>query len=179
MKNYILYFATLFLTTSNLSGQTMEKDLKQIDQILLKEIEKGNTPSVVYYLFNKDSILKKVELGYSDLSKNIKANENTFYKAFSATKTFTAIAILQLAEQRKLNLDDPIIRHLPNFMYGDQITIRQVLSHSAGIPNPIPLNWIHTKEEHYELIEINFLCPFLKSIKKLNICPIKSLCILI
>jgi len=171
MKNIILCLATLFTITSNLSCQTMRNDIKQIDQILQKEIDKGNTPSLVYYLFNKDSILKKVELGYSDLSKNIQANENTFYKAFSATKTFTAIAILQLAEQGKLNIDDPIIKHLPSFMFGDQITIRQVLSHSAGIPNPIPLNWIHTTEEHSEFDRDKFFAPIFKKHSKAKYLP--------
>ncbi|MFN8336371.1 MAG: serine hydrolase domain-containing protein [Cyclobacteriaceae bacterium] len=126
----------------------MDSNLTQIDNILQKEISNNKTPSVCYYLFNTDTVLKEVHLGFADLKGKLKANKNTFYKAFSATKTFTALAVLQLAEQAKLNLDDLIYKYLPNFVYGNTITIKQVLSHSAGIPNPIPLNWIHSVDEH-------------------------------
>jgi CubicO group peptidase (beta-lactamase class C family) len=146
MKVACFAFAVFFNTF--LFGQNMENDLTKIDSILHQEIQKNKTPSLVYCLFDRDKILKTVSLGYADLKANVKANENTFYKAFSATKTFTAIGVLQLAEQKKLCLDDPIKQYLPNFLYGNHITIKQVLSHSAGIPNPIPLNWIHTIAEH-------------------------------
>jgi CubicO group peptidase (beta-lactamase class C family) len=149
----------------------MNTNLDMIDQILKKEIDNSNTPSAIYYLFNKDSIIKKVQLGYADLDKNKSVDDRTFYKAFSATKTFTAIAILQLAEQGKLNLDDPIIKHLPNFVYGDKINIRQVLSHSAGIPNPIPLNWIHTVEEHNKFDRDRYFATIFKKHNKPKYLP--------
>jgi len=149
----------------------MRNDLNHIDQILKKEIEQDRTPSLVYYLFNQDSVIKKVELGYADLFKKIKADENTFYKAFSATKTFTSVAILQLAEQGKLNLDDAVIKHLPDFMYGEKITIRQLLSHSAGIPNPIPLSWIHSVEDHDTFNRDQFFQPIFKKNPKAKYLP--------
>ena len=64
------------------------------------------------------------------------------------TKTFTAVAVLQLVEQGKLGLDDDIDRYLPATPYGGQhITIRQLLDHTSGLPNPIPLRWAHLSEE--------------------------------
>jgi CubicO group peptidase (beta-lactamase class C family) len=44
--------------------------------------------------------------------------------------------------------EQPIKKYLPGFPYSSDITIRQLLSHSAGIPNPIPLKWIHLISEH-------------------------------
>jgi len=58
------------------------------------------------------------------------------------------LAILQLAEKEKLNIDDLAKLHLSDFQYPGEITIRQLLSHSAGIPNPNPLGWIHLDTEH-------------------------------
>ena len=107
-----------------------------------------NTPSVQYILFNRDSIIKKYSLGLADVSGNKNVNDKTTYNAYSVTKTFTALAILQLAEQNKIDIEQPISKYLQSFPYSSGITIRQILSHSAGIPNPIPLNWIHLATEH-------------------------------
>jgi CubicO group peptidase (beta-lactamase class C family) len=67
----------------------------------------------------------------------------TAYNWASITKTFTAIAILQLRDRGRLSLDDPAVRYLPELAevhdaYGpvEAITIRQLLSHSAGFRNP-------------------------------------------
>ncbi|PQO34997.1 class A beta-lactamase-related serine hydrolase [Bremerella cremea] len=59
----------------------------------------------------------------------------TLFEIASCTKPFTAIAILQLAEQGQLSLDDSIGKHLPNVPeHSKAITIRQLLSHTSGIP---------------------------------------------
>ncbi|MEP6806510.1 MAG: serine hydrolase domain-containing protein, partial [Flavobacterium sp.] len=52
----------------------------------------------------------------------------------SVSKTFTAMAILKLAEQEKLKLDDDVKLYFPNFPY-DGITIRMMLTHRSGLPN--------------------------------------------
>jgi CubicO group peptidase (beta-lactamase class C family) len=63
------------------------------------------------------------------------------------TKTLTAIAVLQLHEAGKLGLDERLSRYVPH-PYNPGITIRQLLIHTAGIPNPIPLKWVHLAENH-------------------------------
>lgn len=67
----------------------------------------------------------------------------TAYNWASITKTMTAIAILQLRDRRKLSLDDPVVRYIPELrdvhdQFGsiDAITIRHLLTHSAGFRNP-------------------------------------------
>jgi len=68
---------------------------------------------------------------------------DTSYNWASITKTFTAIAILQLRDRGKLSLDDPAVRYVPELRevhdtFGpiDNVTIRQLLTHSAGFRNP-------------------------------------------
>ncbi len=116
--------------------------------LLSQQVEKNNSPSIQYILFDKDSILKRYNSGLADIKANKEVNEKTTYNAFSVTKTFTALSILQLAEQNKLDIEQPANKYLPDFPYPTDITIRQLLSHSAGIPNPIPLKWIHLTSEH-------------------------------
>lgn len=120
----------------------------EIENILRKTVSSNYSPSVQYILLNKDGIIKKYSLGLADISGNKSVNDKTTYNAFSVTKTFTALAILQLAEQNKIDIEQTAKKYLPSFPYSSDITIRQLLSHSAGIPNPVPLNWIHLTTEH-------------------------------
>ena len=122
--------------------------MHEIDIILSKLIEKNKTPSVQYFLFNKDNIIHKFIAGHADIKNQKKVDEYTTYNAFSVTKTFTSLAILQLAEMGKFNIDDYIIKHLPDFPYSSEIRIWQLMTHSSGIPNPNPISWIHLPEEH-------------------------------
>lgn len=122
--------------------------MQPIAQTLKTLIEQDKAPSVQYYFFDQTGILDSFRAGYANIEQQLEVNDTTTYHAFSLTKTFTGLATLQLAEQQKLNLDTPVIDYLPAFHYGDKITVRQLLSHSAGLPNPLPLNWIHLQEEY-------------------------------
>jgi D-alanyl-D-alanine carboxypeptidase len=122
--------------------------MAEVEDVLKKEIAHGNSPSVQYILFGKDNIIKECSLGLADISENRKVNDRTTYNAFSVTKTFTALAILQLAEQKSIDIEKPVQLYLSSFPFSSEITIRQLLSHTAGIPNPIPLSWIHLATEH-------------------------------
>jgi len=122
--------------------------MKEIDNILIGQVEKNKTPSVQYIIFNTDSIIHRFQSGLADIKNKINTSENTTYNAFSVTKTFTALAIMQLAEQKKLDIDQSIKKYLTDFHYSPEITVRQLMAHSAGIPNPVPLSWIHLANEH-------------------------------
>jgi D-alanyl-D-alanine carboxypeptidase len=122
--------------------------MNEMQSTLLKQLKANHSPSVKYILFSKDHIIHKYSLGLADIKDQKAISENTTYNAYSVTKTFTALAVLQLAEQEKLSIDHPIKKYLPEFPYPSDITIKQLLTHSAGIPNPIPLSWIHLKSEH-------------------------------
>jgi CubicO group peptidase (beta-lactamase class C family) len=122
--------------------------MNEVDNILINQVQGNKTPSVQYIIFNKDSVIHRFQSGFSDILNEHKTDENTTYNAYSVTKTFTALSVLQLAGQNKLDIGQAVKGHLPEFPYSSEITIRQLLTHSAGIPNPIPLNWIHLAEEH-------------------------------
>lgn len=145
--------------------------MNDVKHILINEVEKGKTPSVQYYFFDEDSILESFQFGYVNIEQKIKTNINNTYNAFSITKTFTAIAILQLAEQNILNINTPISSYLNNFPYGTDITIKQLLSHSAGIPNPIPLSWIHLDNDHQSFDRNAFFSSIIKNNNKVKSKP--------
>lgn len=78
--------------------------------------------------------------GFADEEKKLPATPQTNYRIASISKLFTATAILQLRDQGKLELDDPVGKHLPWFKIRNKfpgapaITIRQLLTHTSGLP---------------------------------------------
>jgi D-alanyl-D-alanine carboxypeptidase len=74
--------------------------------------------------------------GFADLEHQVPAGPETVYRIGSITKQFTALSILQLAEQGKLSLDDSLQRFVPGFPTpGRRVTIRHLLTHTSGIPS--------------------------------------------
>lgn len=142
-----------------------------VDSILQKLIAESKTPSINYTIFNKNNILHEFVSGYADIKNNIKASRDTTYNAYSVTKTFTALAVLQLAEQKKLDINLPAKNYSPEFPYSSGITIKQLLTHSAGIPNPIPINWIHLANEHDSFNSDQFFEEIFKRNNKIKRAP--------
>lgn len=145
-----LTFISLIVLIEMATSCEHEKDVTMdpIANILNTQIQNNKTPGVQYYFFNSDSVIYSFEGGFADIEKNMKVTNKSTFGGYSMTKTFTALAILQLAEKGLLGIDDKISDHLPDFPYSNTITIRHILTHSAGIPNPMPLKWIHSREEH-------------------------------
>lgn len=116
----------------------------------------GASPAAVYLHFDADSILHRSYVGLADIARSRAVDAGTTFNFFSVTKTLTATAILQLAEQGLLALDTPVVRYLGEFPYGDRITLRHLLTHTGGLPNPLPLSWVHFPEEHGQFDEHAF-----------------------
>jgi CubicO group peptidase (beta-lactamase class C family) len=79
-----------------------------------------------------DSVLLKKAYGYADLEWEIPNTIDSKFSLASVSKQFTAVAILQLVENGKISLEDKLSKYYPNFSYGEQITIKMMLTHNAG-----------------------------------------------
>ncbi|HEX5625453.1 MAG TPA: serine hydrolase domain-containing protein [Saprospiraceae bacterium] len=145
--------------------------MKNPEIFLVRQVEEHKTPSIQYRFFNKDSMLYSFHAGFADIQLQTKTEDTTCYFGYSVTKTFTAVAVLQLAEKKLLQLDQTVISLLPEFPYSHEITVRQLLSHSAGIPNPIPLSWIHTADEHASFDANRFFAAVFKKHPKTKSLP--------
>lgn len=125
-------FIFLFFCLS-LGANEIEQDiLKKIDAFVKSSQEKANLPAVSIGIVQGDKLVYKKN--YSE-DKNI--SSNSLYFIGSLTKSFTAIAIMQLVEQGKIELDSPITKYLPwfeikNSEYKDSITIRTLLNQTSG-----------------------------------------------
>ncbi|MGB2696675.1 MAG: serine hydrolase domain-containing protein, partial [Candidatus Zixiibacteriota bacterium] len=112
-------------------------------------------------VYDQDLIWAK-GYGYADLENEIPATPSTAYRIASITKLFTATAILQLRDAGKLQLDDPVAKHLDWFHLDDTfddspvITIRHLLTHTSGLPRELnALYWDDMNfPEHGEFIDM-------------------------
>lgn len=80
-----------------------------------------------------NQIVFEKSYGFSDVKNKIKASSDTRYKIGSITKTFTAVVILQLVEEKKLTLDTKLSKFFPTIQNSENITIENLLNHSSGI----------------------------------------------
>ena len=96
-------------------------------------------PGLQYVVVVADETLFEYAGGWAGIQHQMAMTPDTTLMAYSMTKTFTAVATLQLAEMGKLSLDQVIDHYFPHSPYrGHSITIRQLLNHTSGLPNPHP-----------------------------------------
>lgn len=118
------------------------------DRKLHQFLVAGKSPSVQYILFDQNAILHRYSEGLARIREGMSVDWRTGYHFYSTTKTFTGLAIMQLVQKGMIQLDQPAKMYLPDFPYGSPIIVRHLLSHTAGIANPIPLSWIHLQADH-------------------------------
>ena len=134
MRNFILFlFSITLISTSNLYSQNNKKLDSEIASFLDKL--KPETFSGVILVGKNDSLFEERTFGYSNVEDKIGIDKNTKFHIASITKSFTAVGILQLYEQGKIELNTPIGNYLdsyPNQRVLDSVTIHQLLTHTAG-----------------------------------------------
>jgi CubicO group peptidase (beta-lactamase class C family) len=138
---------------------------------ILERYAGSRVPGVQYTVVDADSIVFEYAGGWADIWNRRKMTPETTLMAYSMTKIFTAVAILQLVEQGNLASDDEIDRYCVNPYKGHHITIRQLLSHTSGLPNPIPLRWVHLATEHSSFDEDKALARVLRENARLKYEP--------
>jgi CubicO group peptidase (beta-lactamase class C family) len=124
-------------------------DKAAIDDYVEQYLGKNGLPGASIAIV-KDGELVHAQ-GYGHDSEGNPITEHSLMRIGSVSKSFTAFAVLQLIDQGAIELDDSVIRHLPELIMQDdrlgQITIRQLLSHTSGIPNPTIIPEASTSEE--------------------------------
>ena len=82
-----------------------------------------------------DAVLFAQSYGASDLERALPNDSQSVFRIGSVTKQFTAAAILRLQQEGRLAVTDPLSTYVPDYPHADRITLHQLLSHSAGVPN--------------------------------------------
>ena len=109
--------------------------LDQIRSRLQEECDAGRFSGVVVAQVSGRVAFKHV-CGYADWTARTPMTEDARFKIFSTTKSFTATAVLAMAERGRLDLDAPVTRYLPQApRVWDRVTLRHLLTHTSGVPD--------------------------------------------
>lgn len=127
----------------------------ELEDYFNKVTKAGRSPGLSVAVVKNGEVAYANGFGVADGPNNVLATEDTVYHWWSMTKIPTAIAVMQLHERGMLNIDDPIKDYLPFFIVSydsveqPDISIRQLLNHSSGLPNGIPelITWLHMEGE--------------------------------
>ncbi|MGH2665147.1 serine hydrolase domain-containing protein [Flavobacterium sp.] len=129
MRKSIFLLAFLFSLTVSAQQKTR---FDKIDSLLTFLNANNKFMGQVSIREGENSIFEKA-YGYADVENSLKANGKTKYKIGSITKTFTAVMIMQLVEDKKLKLDTKLSKFYPKIKNADKITIHDLLHHRTGI----------------------------------------------
>ena len=90
------------------------KEIKELNNLLSKYVDEGLFPGIQWQINIKNEVYSG-KYGFNNIEKKIPVLDNTIYRIWSMTKPIVAVAALQLLEQNKIYLDDPITKYLPEF----------------------------------------------------------------
>jgi len=106
-----------------------------VEELAKEALEQGNVPGLAIAIARGDEILVAQGFGFSDAAGAVPTTEETTFPIGTLTRQFIAVAILRLADQEKLTLDDELTKHLPKFPTGGRkVTLRQLLANTSGVP---------------------------------------------
>ena len=140
--------AALWRAASAQTVDTIDPALRdRIDRIAAQVLEQTGVPSASVAVVQHGKLVYTHAYGNARLatpSPAIPATPEMRYSIGSISKQFTAAAILLLQEQGKLSLDDPVGKYIPGLTRGDEVTIRQILSHTSGYQDYWPEDYVMT-----------------------------------
>jgi CubicO group peptidase (beta-lactamase class C family) len=141
-----LSFTALFSFALNAQTvDTIDPALKaQIDRIAAGVMEQRGVPSASVAVVRGGKLVYTHAYGNAHLDPDKAATPDMRYAIGSISKQFTAAALLILQEQGKLKLDDAVGKYVPGLTRGDEVTIRQVLSHTSGYQDYWPEDYLMT-----------------------------------
>jgi CubicO group peptidase (beta-lactamase class C family) len=106
-------------------------------RLVLEAQRAGRLPSISAGVFRGEELVWSEAIGLADVEQGVEASPDTQYAVASITKTFTAVSVLQLRDAGKLELDDPLSKHLPEAVHGTP-TLRRMLAHASGLQREPP-----------------------------------------
>ena len=108
---------------------------------LFEALTEGIQPGAAVMVIRDGEIVHQAGYGYANLEEQTPITADSAFRLASVSKQFTAMAIMVLAEEGALSIDDPVSRYLPELAPYEGVTIRQMITHTSGLP------------EYYDLID--------------------------
>src|ERR1700689_1094324 len=132
---YALLFASLLRGQDGALSGTL-------DERISAALRSSGAPSVSVAVVQHGEIVYAKAFGQANIAENRPADASTRYAIGSVSKQFTSAALLLLAEQGKISLDDKVAKYFPDLTRAREVTIRELLSHTSGYEDYAPQDYI-------------------------------------
>ncbi len=142
----VLYLIFLINGANAQSNYNYPELIKDCEDLINKKMKSDQLIGVSAAIIINDSVVWKKGFGYADKENRVPMTENTVVNIASVTKTFTALAIMQLREKGLLDINKPLNKYLPQFHPKtrgedlEKLTVKSVVTHSSGIQTDILKN---------------------------------------
>jgi len=136
--NYLLF---LLLIAPLVEASNLKQFNQSFSNNVAKQLKQKSIPGGAYVIVKNNKIAALETFGYTDKAKSLPINKNTVFRLASVSKTFAATLTTMLAQEKQLNLSDPITKYVPKFSLAkngaaEKIQLKHLLSHSSGLmPN--------------------------------------------
>jgi D-alanyl-D-alanine carboxypeptidase len=137
----MLRLGCVFLAASVLWGQDAALNA-WLDDRISSALASSGAPSVSVAVVENGQVAYAKAFGKADIGENRAATASTRYAIGSVSKQFTAAALLLLAEQGKLSLNDKVGKYLSDLTQAREVTIRELLSHTSGYEDYAPQDYM-------------------------------------
>ena len=138
----LLLTLSLLSTTSFAQSELSSEVRTTIDKLSSDALARTGVPSASIAVVKDGKIVYLNAYGAARLEPRVPATTSMRYSIGSISKQFTAAAILFLQEQGKLSLDDKVGKYIPDLTRANEVTIRQLLSHTSGYQDYWPQDYV-------------------------------------
>jgi CubicO group peptidase (beta-lactamase class C family) len=158
-----LLFLASCATPPPVAGNLHQGDYRYAQDYLTwlidKEMSQNDITGLSIALVDDQQVVWQTGFGYADLENGVRADPETLYRAGSIAKLFTASAVMQLSEQGRIDIDQPLAAALPEFSiksrfaHADPVTPRNVMAHYSGLPSNYLLDlYVRNPSPRFEVV---------------------------
>lgn len=138
MKKYSCFLLFVLFSTAAFSQKQPAFVTDSLDKYIQREMAAQNLPGLAISIVKDGKVIVSKGYGVTETGKDQRVNDSTLFQIASCSKAFTATSLALLAQQKKLSLDDTVLKWMPGFRLYDelatkQVTIRDLLCHRIGL----------------------------------------------
>ena len=115
----------------------MQPVFARLDEFIARHMRETGAPGMTLALANRDGLLRASTYGFADTKAGLRVVPETMFEIGSVSKSFVGLALMQLHDEKKLDLHKPIVEYLPWLKINSKfeaITTHHILSHTGGLP---------------------------------------------
>ena len=149
-------FFLLLIPALGRAQSSLPKELKGLDEFVEMRMKEWNVPGIAIAVVRDSQVVLTKGYGWANVEEKQRVDAGTLFAIGSSSKAFTATGVMQLVDEDKVDLDEPVITYVPDFkLYNDELTknltVRDLLCHRSGLPRH-DVAWYGSGSTREELI---------------------------